>query len=228
MIFGSRRSTSPRDAETPAGGSPTGTGARKPRLTNRPAADANPPVPARLPPSTVDLASQGGTAPGWPFTLTSTGTSRDGDYLGQDHVMGADFGIPLRRREHLAGPGLGPTPPAGTKSFASPASIPMRRPAAGSGIGWSSNLPADCRELPRGAGFDHARGDARRARCRPARTPASRVSPAPARRRATIRTAISSPCMPSTRGGAGLTAETHAGRVVALQPALRDTGKGRR
>ena len=90
------------------------------------------------------------------FTLTST-DFKDGDYLGQDHVMGADFGFPC------AGGNISPAlawtdPPAGTKSFA----VTCFDPDAPTGSGFWHwlvvNLPADCRELSARRRVDHAEG----------------------------------------------------------------------
>ena len=72
------------------------------------------------------------------FTLTSN-SFKDGDYLGKDHILSENFGFGCaggNKSPHLKWSGA----PAGTKSFASPASTPTRRPARASGIGWWSTF----------------------------------------------------------------------------------------
>ena len=99
----------------------------------------------------------------------SSSSFKDGDYLGPDHILSADFGFGFaggNKSPHLAWSGA----PTGTKSFA----VTCFDPDAPTGSGfwhWSLfDLPASITELPRGAGSGdqaalptgaiHARNDA--------------------------------------------------------------------
>jgi Raf kinase inhibitor-like YbhB/YbcL family protein len=84
------------------------------------------------------------------FKLTSN-SFRDGDYLGADHILSADFGFGCsggNRSPHLAWSGA----PAGTKSFA----VTCFDPDAPTGSGFWHwlvvNIPADVAELALDAG----------------------------------------------------------------------------
>ena len=120
---------------------------------------------------------------------------KDGDYLGADHILSADFGFGCaggNRSPHLAWSEA----PAGTKSFA----VTCFDPDAPTGSGFWHwlvvNIPANVTELP-SMPATPSRPSCRPARCRPAPTSARRATAAPVRRPATIRTAISSRCSPS-------------------------------
>src|ERR1700731_2558986 len=84
------------------------------------------------------------------FTVRSN-SFRDGDYLGKEHILSADFGFGCageNRSPHLAWSGA----PAGTKSFAVTCFDPD--PPTGSGF-WHwlvANIPADVTELAADAG----------------------------------------------------------------------------
>ncbi len=84
------------------------------------------------------------------FSVTSTGF-KDGDYLGRDFILSADFGFGCaggNTSPHLAWSGA----PAGTKSFA----VTCYDPDAPTGSGFWHwlvvNIPADVTELKQGAG----------------------------------------------------------------------------
>ena len=84
------------------------------------------------------------------FTVTSN-SFKDGDYLGADHILSADFGFGCaggNKSPHLAWSGV----PAGTKSFA----ITCYDPDAPTGSGFWHwlivNIPANVSELPVDAG----------------------------------------------------------------------------
>src|ERR1700732_1897867 len=84
------------------------------------------------------------------FTVRSN-SFRDGDYLGKEHILSADFGFGCageNRFPHLAWSGA----PAGTKSFA----VTCFDPDAPTGSGfWHwlvANILADVTELAAGAG----------------------------------------------------------------------------
>jgi Raf kinase inhibitor-like YbhB/YbcL family protein len=84
------------------------------------------------------------------FTVTSN-SFKDGDYLGADHILSADFGFGCaggNKSPHLAWSGA----PPGTKSFA----ITCYDPDAPTGSGFwhwlMVNIPANVTELPLDAG----------------------------------------------------------------------------
>ena len=84
------------------------------------------------------------------FSVTST-SFKDGDYLGRDFILSADFGFGCaggNTSPHLAWSGA----PAGTKSFA----VTCYDPDAPTGSGFWHwlvvNIPADVTELKQGAG----------------------------------------------------------------------------
>ena len=84
------------------------------------------------------------------FTITSN-SFKDGDYLGPDHVLSADFGFGCaggNKSPHLTWSGA----PAGTKSFA----LTCFDPDAPTGSGFWHwlvvNIPPDVTELALGAG----------------------------------------------------------------------------
>jgi len=69
------------------------------------------------------------------FTLRSD-SFKDGDYLGMDHILSADFGFGCaggNQSPHLAWSARRAAP----RASPSPASIRTRPRAAGSGTGWS-------------------------------------------------------------------------------------------
>ena len=85
-----------------------------------------------------------------PFAVTST-SFKDGDYLGADHVLSADFGFGCaggNKSPQLAWSGM----PTGTKSFA----VTCYDPDAPTGSGFWHwlvvNIPANVNELAEGAG----------------------------------------------------------------------------
>src|SRR3981081_1567098 len=85
-----------------------------------------------------------------PVTVTSKSFG-DGDYLGADHILSADFGFGCaggNKSPHLAWAGA----PAGTKSFA----VTCFDPDAPTGSGFwhwlGGNIPANVTELPLCAG----------------------------------------------------------------------------
>ena len=128
------------------------------------------------------------------FKVTSN-SFKDGDYLGADHVLSADFGFGCaggNKSPHLAWSGA----PAGTKSFA----VTCFDPDAPTGSGFWHwlvvNIPANVTELALDAGNPKS-PKLPAAHCRPAPTSARRAMAARARRRATIPIAISSRCSPS-------------------------------
>jgi hypothetical protein len=84
------------------------------------------------------------------FTVRSN-SLKDGDYLGSEHILSADFGFGCaggNKSPHLAWSGA----PAGTKSFA----VTCFDPDAPTGSGFWHwlvvNIPADLMELPADAG----------------------------------------------------------------------------
>src|ERR1700694_5625236 len=81
----------------------------------------------------------------------SSNSFKDGDYLGKDHILSADFGFGCaggNRSPHLTWSGA----PAGTKSFA----VTCFDPDAPTGSGFWHwlviNIPANVTELPLDAG----------------------------------------------------------------------------
>src|SRR5204862_3853963 len=123
------------------------------------------------------------------FKVTSN-SFKDGDYLGADHVLSADFGFGCaggNRSPHLAWSGA----PAGTKSFA----VTCFDPDAPTGSGFRhwlvANVPANVTELALAAGIPR-REKCRKPRCRPAPILARPATAVLARRPATIRTVICS------------------------------------
>jgi Raf kinase inhibitor-like YbhB/YbcL family protein len=125
------------------------------------------------------------------FKVTSS-SLRDGDYLGPDHVLSADFGFGCaggNKSPHLAWSGA----PAGTKSFA----VTCFDPDAPTGSGFWHwlvvNIPANVTELALDAGNSKSPKLPAGA-CRRARTSARPATAVPARRPAIILTATCSRC----------------------------------
>src|ERR1700682_1538297 len=76
---------------------------------------------------------------------------KDGDYLGKDHILSADFGFGCaggNQSPHLKWSGA----PAGTKSFAVTCCDPEAPPGSGFGHSLGVNIPANVSELTLGAG----------------------------------------------------------------------------
>ncbi len=119
---------------------------------------------------------------------------RDGDYLGQDHVLSADYGFGCsggNRSPHLRWQDV----PAGTKSFA----VTCFDPDAPTGSGFWHwvvvNIPPHVTDLPLDAG-NHATGKLPPGALQ-VRTDFGKPGyGGPCPRKATIRTVTSSPCTP--------------------------------
>ena len=154
------------------------------------------------------------------FTVGSD-SFKDGDYLGKDFILSADFGFGCaggNKSPHLKWSGA----PEGTLSYA----VTCYDPDAPTGSGFWHwlvvNIPTNLTELASAPAAPAAR--CRRARCRRAPISARPATAALARRRATIRTAICSRCSRSAprscrEGG-------HQRGGGRLQPAFRHAGEG--
>ena len=147
------------------------------------------------------------------LTLTSN-SFKEGATLGMDHILSADYGFGCgggNKSPHLAWSGA----PDGTKSFA----VSCFDPDAPTGSGFWHwvvvNIPAGTTELsstpatPRPACCP-------RARCRPAPISARRAMAAPARPRATARTAIVFTLFAVKQDALPVTADTSAA-IVGFQ-----------
>ena len=131
------------------------------------------------------------------LTLVSN-SFKEGETLRMDHILSADYGFGCgggNKSPHLAWSGV----PQGTKSLA----VTCFDPDAPTGSGFWHwvvvNIPAGTTELKLDAGNPKAGLLPKGASADPHRFRRSRAMADPVRRRATVLTATSSPCLPSAR-----------------------------